>query len=948
MKKKIKVISIVIVIVIAINAIFPSNVYGLSGDVVKSIGGKLLTPIMELFVTLSDAAVDIVQKVVFGIDADAIVEVNRTGEFWSIALGVYAGLAVLAGSVILAVIFAPVTGVVATIAVVGSTVVMSIGTVIKTYLVTSTIVSSMLTNTFQLPFIAISPENIIQNKIDMFSVNFFSNEDTQDSADGDMGGNINIAQDLHQTIAKWYYTIRTVVIVLFLIELIYIGLRIVVTSIAEDKSKYKKMLFDWGVSFCLLFVIHYIMIFSMELVDEFTILLSNVTGDESVEYFDIKDDKVYDYVKENIVDSDDRPSWIKEKVQQAKGRWKKFWSGESNSTSGGDSDYNMIYIDGDGQKTVRFPVDNFMSQARIKAQLLDKEGNERYVTVGWQLIYVMLTLYMIRFLWIYLRRVVYIAFLILIAPIVVLTYSIDKFRDGQAQGFNMWLREYLFNLAIQPFHLILFTVFVGSAMTLASKSPIYVLVVMGFMAPAEKILRSMFGFEKATTPGVLSGAVGTGLAMSSMQKLFGRKPPQIHDNKTTAGIGRGDNEKETISRIKEPEGRESFTEIEGAEDKEKLASDKTEKDEKNKKRLGEDAQENVQEDVKEGKEFSKTKDSKGMHDSGDASEARIAQAMARIKKSKDKNEDDNKKKQVITSKNKVTRKKRKKAKLKIGRGLKGMARHYVQSKGQRIANRAMNFNPVRSIASGAAALTAGTAGVILGAMDASPEKSIRNAGIAGAAAYKGVSNIMDANRVDGMMESFKKAGYGDEYKDYKNQITAKEIRNNLEIREEIKEEMGWDNKELKKFLNETIDEYMESGIKSFDDMLVAEKLKKNEVARDTSEAIGIMAMGQKIGTDTTKLTDKKKEEWAETFMGRNKTMDAMQKKFKKLNEEYEKRIQEVKEQELDKQEERKLIKEIRNEMQGDQEYNKLKNTVQEFQRTTFEKLDKYSEYKYKG
>ena len=41
-----------------------------------------------------------------------------------------------------------------------------------------------------------------------------------------------------------------------------------------------------------------------------------------------------------------------------------------------------------------------------------------------------------------------------------------------------------------------------------------------------------------------------------------------------------------------------------------------------------------------------------------------------------------------------------------------------------------------------------------------------------------------------MMESFKKAGYGDEYKDYKNQITAKEIRNNLEIREEIKEEMG--------------------------------------------------------------------------------------------------------------------------------------------------------------
>lgn len=43
-----------------------------------------------------------------------------------------------------------------------------------------------------------------------------------------------------------------------------------------------------------------------------------MTGSESVEYFDIKDDKVYDYVKENIVVQYDKPSWIKKKIHKLK------------------------------------------------------------------------------------------------------------------------------------------------------------------------------------------------------------------------------------------------------------------------------------------------------------------------------------------------------------------------------------------------------------------------------------------------------------------------------------------------------------------------------------------------------------------------------------------------------------------------------------------------------
>ena len=46
----------------------------------------------------------------------------------------------------------------------------------------------------------------------------------------------------------------------------------------------------------------------------------------------------------------------------------------------------------------------------------------------------------------------------MIAPFVALTYPIDKLNDGQAQGFNKWLKEYIFNLLIQPMHLLLYTI----------------------------------------------------------------------------------------------------------------------------------------------------------------------------------------------------------------------------------------------------------------------------------------------------------------------------------------------------------------------------------------------------------------------------------------------------------------------------------------------------------
>ena len=113
----------------------------------------------------------------------------------------------------------------------------------------------------------------------------------------------------------------------------------------------------------------------------------------------------------------------------------------------------------------------------------------------------------------------------MVAPLVAMTYPIDKITDGKAQAFNTWLREYIFNLMIQPLHLLLYTLLISSAFKLASQNALYAIVAIGFMIPAEKLLRRFFGFEKAKTPGLLGGAAGAALTMTGLQKMirFGSK-----------------------------------------------------------------------------------------------------------------------------------------------------------------------------------------------------------------------------------------------------------------------------------------------------------------------------------------------------------------------------------------------------------------------------------------
>lgn len=308
-----------------------------------------------------------------------------------------------------------------------------------------------------IPNILYCPEYIFANRIALLDVNFVNPGEYEGSNQVDENKNSTINTSLRTTVANWYKGFRNLAIVAMLSILVYIGIRIIIGSTAQDKAKYKERLIDWLVGLCLIFVMHYIMAGIMMFTENITNLLS-----ESID--------------SNYI--------IK-------------FNGQANE-----------FADTKGFKT------NLMGYIRFEAQRADVGDAATYT-----IMYVALVVFTLMFTITYLKRVLYMAFFTIISPLVAMTYPIDKIADGKAQGFSMWLKEYCMNAIIQPVHLILYYVLISSAADLAKQNVLYALVALGFLLPAEKFIKKMFRLDRGETTGSLGTFAGGALAMQGLKTL---------------------------------------------------------------------------------------------------------------------------------------------------------------------------------------------------------------------------------------------------------------------------------------------------------------------------------------------------------------------------------------------------------------------------------------------
>ena len=224
-------IATILVIVILFNFINPGISFG---AVSGGIGGVLFEPIKDLILAIGDGLINIMQNVIYGTDVSLLKLEHNTSNL-PVIFGAIGG--VIAGTIS---IVAGVTGgiftgglsigaVVAGIKMIGTSLVWAGGT----YLAVSYFSENALPQNFYLPMYAISPYEIFANKVAMLDVNFFqpNNYDDATTLVGETGKEQeSSAAKLQPTIAKWYVAIRNFAIVVMMIILVYVGIRIVMSS----------------------------------------------------------------------------------------------------------------------------------------------------------------------------------------------------------------------------------------------------------------------------------------------------------------------------------------------------------------------------------------------------------------------------------------------------------------------------------------------------------------------------------------------------------------------------------------------------------------------------------------------------------------------------------------------------------------------------------------------
>ena len=141
-------------------------------------------------------------------------------------------------------------------------------------------------NQYDIPNFLYSPEAIFSNNIAALDVNFLnpnkytavsSDKKAEEASKSGAGEN-----GLQQIISDWYISFRNIAIVGLLSVLIYLGIRIVISSTAADKAKYKENLQNWLVALCLVFFIHFIMSGLLMITDQVNNLFDNTANDAIV------------------------------------------------------------------------------------------------------------------------------------------------------------------------------------------------------------------------------------------------------------------------------------------------------------------------------------------------------------------------------------------------------------------------------------------------------------------------------------------------------------------------------------------------------------------------------------------------------------------------------------------------------------------------------------------
>ncbi len=312
----------------------------------------------------------------------------------------------------------------------------------------------------------LTPDDVFFNRVSFTNINFF---------DFNCSSSIKV---IRENVAAWYYTLRIFSIAALLVVLLYIGIRMAISTVASDQARYKKMITDWLVSFALIFLLHYIVIVTINVNNALVEILRNVMD---------------------------------------------------NMSNSGQTNFEKL------------------ASSLVKKSFIGSAS----VTWANAICYAVLVGVTAAFLFSYIKRMLIIGFLIMIAPIITITYSMDRAGDGKAQALNTWFKEFMLNVLIQPFHCLIYLVFVSATIQLIAAAgwssvsgAVLAILCMLFIFTAEKIVKEIFGFKQSSTmadtvaslAAIKTAGEVAKKAAGSIGKAGGRISRNLNNNRTINSI----------------------------------------------------------------------------------------------------------------------------------------------------------------------------------------------------------------------------------------------------------------------------------------------------------------------------------------------------------------------------------------------------------------------------
>ena len=247
---------------------------------------------------------------------------------------------------------------------------------------------------------------------------------------------INVVLILKEAIATWYYIIRTISMAIMLVVLIFIGIKMAISTVASDKALYKRMLMDWVAGMVLVFGIHYVMIFILELNETLISVISSTA----------------------------------EAIYEAE-----------------PSEYGGIEQKSKTNEDIEVSIFDTVRTRAYDIKLING-------TTG-MIMYAYLVYYAYKFTFIYFKRYLTVGILTMMAPAVSVSYALNKVISGKTKIFSTWLKEYFFNVILQSIHAIIYVTFVLNALKLSLNSisgMLLAFMLLNFMSKADKIFRKIF------------------------------------------------------------------------------------------------------------------------------------------------------------------------------------------------------------------------------------------------------------------------------------------------------------------------------------------------------------------------------------------------------------------------------------------------------------------------